>query len=550
MAKHPSKEDWEEKKAVIRQMYLYENRTCAQVQDYLQEHGFHVNTRQIKNKLNEWGFERKKTRAEQYLAMLYVANIYAAHGSDVIFNVPKREERQDYSTRKIRKECDRIRKKRDRDRPLSEPQTLGEAQKILVEADIECRGTSGPRSPDQGRQRITSSHGCSPREITFDFRRADSPDMRALIADINQSDAASGTGTPVSVEAMRDSRKHCGSESSVRSCSSQREHKVNASKWVKPYYTQCFATPVSKGTFEGRKRQAMQILDSILKQDNPYIFPTLAEMVMIFGSNQRTGELAEFLSDSCSVIDACQGSRGSFTYATPFRYTLAFTKENQNLMRQYGAQLHRSMTEIRQIWGEEHPNFLVNANFCAWHWMQNLDYHLAIPLLRHCLPICERVMGPCSLVTINCLVITSRAHAEVRNNVWARHCLETAMLRIDGEREDLEQFRLVLLHRLGELNMQTGNYQATEMQFWKVLQDRARICGLDAEATWSAAHSLCELFATTARGDLAAELLDYMRDRLEWVSIRRAYYLGKTETGCSGEPPVPPWWWPYGTEDD
>ncbi|EXJ81011.1 hypothetical protein A1O3_07299 [Capronia epimyces CBS 606.96] len=524
-------------------MYLCENRTCAQVQEYLEENDFHVNTRQIKNRLNEWKFECKKTRADQYLAMLYVADFHAAEGYDVIFSVPKREERENYSTRKVRKECDRIRKKRDPDRSLSEPNTLDEAEKILIDADIKWKQTADPSSSQRSRQPFPASPGSSLRDSAMGTRRASSTDDMCSSSDSKRvsTDTDSETALPPNSTSVQPKRS--SPRGFPRQRFSLRQHKLNAGKWVEPYYTQCFETPVSNEVFERHRRRAMQVLESILRQDNQYIFPTLAEMVMIFGSNHRATELAEFLADSCTVIDACPGLRGSFTYDAPFRYALAFTTNNPHMMREYGLQLKRSMAEIRQIWGEEHPNYLVNANFCAWHFIHNRDYHLAVPLLRHCLPICERVMGLTSLVTINCLVITSRAHAEIRNDVWAKNSLELAMSRIDEQRHDLEQFRLVLLHRLAELNLKTGDFQTTEMQFWRVLQDRAEVCGLDAEATWSAAQSLRDLFLKTGREDHAEDLMNYMHARLDWE--RRCIEKGEESAQC----PQPPWWWPYGTED-
>ncbi|EXJ90555.1 hypothetical protein A1O1_03658 [Capronia coronata CBS 617.96] len=546
-AHHPSKEAWEEKKAVIREMYLRKNCTCAQVQEYLEQHHFHVNTRQIKNKLSEWEFERKKTRAEQYLAMLYVADSFAAEGYDVIFNVPKRDGREDYTTRKIRKECDRIRKKRDGDGTLSDPRTLEEAENILSEADIRWRRTSGPDIARRFRQPISVSQESSPQTTNLDVTGTTASNYTCSQAHSNSDTAATDLATCLPVDSADHQARLASCGLGPRQRSSHRQHKLNANRWIEPYYKRCFEGPVSKAAFERHRRRAMQVLESILKQDNQYIFPALAEIVMIFGSNQRTSELTEFLSDSCTVIDSCPGLRGSFTYDAPFRYALAFSENNLDRMREYGAHLTRSMVEVRQIWGEDHPNFLVNANFCAWHAMHNRDYHIAIPLLRRCLPICERVMGPSSLVTINCLVITSRAHAEIRNHVWARNCLEIAMTRLDDQRQDLKQFRLVMLHRLGELNLETGEYQTTEMQFWKVLQDRTEICGMDAGATWSTAQSLYELFCATGREDHAEELMDYMRSRLDWERDRPWY----VETGEKDKPPPEtPWWWPYGAEEE
>lgn len=536
-------------KAVIRDMYLCKNFTCAEIQEYLEKVHFFANRRQIKNRLSGWEFQRKKTPAEHYLAMLYLANFYAAQGYDVVFDVPKREEREDYTTRKIRKECDRIRKRRDRDRALPEPRNLEEAEKTLSDADIKLRKAPGSISPHRSRWPGSASSGPSPQDNTMGTMPDTTPASQCSPTELDRASDAVGAVAGLSHGFANDQSKLSPGISTCHHFS-LRQHKSNVSKWVEPYYTQCFGVSATKGMFERQRRWAMQLLESILKQDNHYLFPTLAEVVMIFGSNQRTSELVQFLSDSCTVIDACPGLCGSFTYDAPFRYTLAFTENDPERMTRYGAQLKRSMAEIRQIWGEDHPNFLVIANFCAWHSIHSREYHLAIPLLRHCLPICERVVGSSSLVTINCLVIMSRAHAEIRNHLWARNCAELAISRLDDQRQELEQFRLVLLHRLGELNFRMGDYETTEMQFWKVLQDRAEVRGLDAGDTWSAAHSLSDLFTATGREDQAEDLMKYMRDRLDWAR-NCTWRADNHQNDQSAErPPQPPWWWPYGTQED
>ncbi|EXJ58107.1 hypothetical protein A1O7_05531 [Cladophialophora yegresii CBS 114405] len=132
----PPKEAWERRKHVIRRWYLTENRTCEDIQRTLENEGFKVSERQIKNRLSEWKFERKKTPFQQYVAMLVVADYYKSCGVDIDFEVPKREERVTYTTQKVRKECERVKKRyATRGQPLHLP-SLSHAQAILEQNKI------------------------------------------------------------------------------------------------------------------------------------------------------------------------------------------------------------------------------------------------------------------------------------------------------------------------------------------------------------------------------------------------------------------------------
>ena len=107
----PSREAWEARKQDIHRWYLTENSTCDEIQKRLEARGFKVSERQIKNRLSEWNFERKKTPHTLYLAMLVVFEHHKSLNIEVQFSVPKREIRMTYSGQKVKKECERVKKR-------------------------------------------------------------------------------------------------------------------------------------------------------------------------------------------------------------------------------------------------------------------------------------------------------------------------------------------------------------------------------------------------------------------------------------------------------
>lgn len=699
-----TKEEWEEEKAAIRQMYLAENKPCKDIRVYLeQKRKSKVTERQIKNRLNEWKFECKKTRAQHYLAMLSLANICATQGMEVSFDVPKRHTREEFGIKKVKKECDRIRKRCDKDHIPFTVHSLEVAHKILYEAGISWR-TSVPRydsldttpsgvpqtkdcsplsgqdssggiSPacgqgmvDQDAEKnwtcspaseqtspsvsgscssgIAGSQGTSPSMDEPVYTPGDSDDgadtpsgasISPVFPDsqvIPDSDVSHPGPWRLAVQCRKDVSMKSGGSSSSRAvlsrsieaasppfmlppvqnniCGSERScyralyhpspaldrwskvspspsmrfkretpkdfdffesfgsigidlvaadsrsdpwnyskgghfplnkpdgvHKMNACRWASPYYSQCFKDHVDEIALEKSKYLAMQTLKRSLKEDNQWIFPCLIWMVLILGSNLRMTELADFLSASCAIIDADPDMANSFTFAVPFQYTLAFATNNLHLISHWGGCLPRAHEQTRNIWGESHPNFLVICHFYAWHALRNQDYDRAIPLLRHCLPICERVMGSHSLVTINCLAIMSRAYEETNNFQWAMEYVQTALDRLNVHRPEMEKFRLTLLQRLASIKLRhTDDLQAAEKHLLDVLYGRGFLSGLDTKATWSTVHSLCEVFSKTGRVNQAGELLDYLTKRLNWERDRDWYVENKME------PPPPPWWWP------
>ncbi|KAI1618637.1 hypothetical protein EDD36DRAFT_37421 [Exophiala viscosa] len=689
-----SREEWEAWKAAIGRMYLDDNKTCREIKAYLDKAQFSCTERQIKNRLSEWKFECKKTPAQHYMAMLSVTIALAHRGFDVVFDVPKRLAREDFTVKKVKKECDRIRKKCDKDRttfaipspeaaeralhdanihwkaiaqehqpglvtqPCPHPDTTvdgyGLGQQYVAPSLYESTGSqeyfpdgrastvhsfstihrspgsstrsspnsdgsqkSSPRSPSSpgtvysddspetpqpiqspteslnagappnvegtncsiallttksGHGQTSSSlcrsipapYGIPEAANAVDDQNPARPcknldavnmassanaqilatilDTRAAVSQISKLYCKAEPSEDFDFSEALDSMKvedDCSDGVSTSAKSTTSNHKMNACRWAAPYYSQCFKNNSDKTTGDRSKFQAMQMLKQCLKEDNPWVYPCLIWMVLVLGSHCRMQELASFVHASCEIIDQDPNMHESFTFAAPFHYTLAFTTGNDSDMNYWGNCLPRAYEQIQHIWGERHPNFLVIAHFYAWHQLRRGNYDCGIPLLRRCLPICEQVMGRHSLVTINGLVMISRALEETQNFRWAIEYLQTALDRLNGQRPDLEKFRLTLLQRLAEIKLRhTDDLQTAEAQLFKVLYGRGFLGGLDERSTWSTVHSLCEVFNKTGRARQAIELLDYCTKRLDWE---------RTRDWCiehQKEPPPPPWWWP------
>ncbi|KAK4937976.1 hypothetical protein LTR10_021465 [Elasticomyces elasticus] len=694
-----SREEWEEWKAAIGRMYLDENKTCKEIKTYLDRAQFGCTERQIKNRLSEWKFECKKTPAQHYMAMLSVTIALAHQGFDVVFDVPKRLAREDFTVKKVKKECDRIRKKCDKDRTTFTIPSIETAEQALCDANIHWTAVTQEDQPGLIAQ------PCSHLDVTIDAYRSEqqqaaanlyeytrsheyptrdrespshrfatihtspessyrsSPDSSGSQKNSPRSPSSPGTvysddspeasqpnRSPIGLLAARpppdveipnssmallstkcgygdkgdslcrstsapygipEATCSVGNHISALSCKTSNtgklpsanaqilakildtraevsqisnlyckpepsedfdfsealdsmkvednhnstwnrsdgvsisvkpttsNHKMNACRWAAPYYSQCFKNNFDKTTVDRSKVQAMQMLKQCLKEDNPWVYPCLIWMVLVLGSHCRMQELASFVHASCEIIDEDPNMHDSFTFAAPFHYTLAFTTGNDGDMNHWGDCLPRAYEQIQHIWGERHPNFLVIAHFYAWHQLRRGNYDCGIPLLRRCLPICEQVMGRHSLVTINGLVMISRALEETQNFRWAIDYLQTALDRLNGQRPDLEKFRLTLLQRLAELKLRhTDDLQTAEAQLFNVLYGRGFLGGLDERSTWSTVHSLCEVFNKTGRARQAIELLDYCTKRLDWE---------RTRDWCiehQKEAPPPPWWWP------
>lgn len=87
-ANAPSPEGWQLAKPLIEQLYVQQDRPLKDVRTYLAEHrNFLATERMFKQRLKEWGFDRKKVKAAEWRYMLRVTRQRRNQGKDTAFRV-------------------------------------------------------------------------------------------------------------------------------------------------------------------------------------------------------------------------------------------------------------------------------------------------------------------------------------------------------------------------------------------------------------------------------------------------------------------------------
>lgn len=87
-ANAPSPEGWQQAKPLIEQLYVQQDRPLKEVRAYLAEHRkFLATERMFKQRLKEWGFDRKKVKAAEWRHMLRVTRQRRNEGKDSAFRV-------------------------------------------------------------------------------------------------------------------------------------------------------------------------------------------------------------------------------------------------------------------------------------------------------------------------------------------------------------------------------------------------------------------------------------------------------------------------------
>jgi tetratricopeptide (TPR) repeat protein len=87
-ANAPSPEGWQQAKPLIEQLYVQQDRPLKEVRAYLAEYrNFLATERMFKQRLKEWGFDRKKVKAVEWRYMLRVTRQRRNEGKDTAFRV-------------------------------------------------------------------------------------------------------------------------------------------------------------------------------------------------------------------------------------------------------------------------------------------------------------------------------------------------------------------------------------------------------------------------------------------------------------------------------
>lgn len=85
-ANPPSPEGWQQAKPLIERLYVKEDRPLKEVRAHMAEHrSFLATERMFKQRLKEWGFDRKKVKAAEWRYMLQLTRQRRSHGKDSAF---------------------------------------------------------------------------------------------------------------------------------------------------------------------------------------------------------------------------------------------------------------------------------------------------------------------------------------------------------------------------------------------------------------------------------------------------------------------------------
>ena len=86
-ANAPTPEDWQYNKATIQKLYVDDDRPLKEVRQIMEDRSFLATERMFKQRLKEWGFDRKKVKAAEWRYMLRITLQRRAEGKETAFQV-------------------------------------------------------------------------------------------------------------------------------------------------------------------------------------------------------------------------------------------------------------------------------------------------------------------------------------------------------------------------------------------------------------------------------------------------------------------------------
>lgn len=268
-------------------------------------------------------------------------------------------------------------------------------------------------------------------------------------------------------------------------------HRRLATEVATPFY---FHSPITSASSELSKAAAMEKFKYILlvAPRNRDILPLLSWMATVLATNGKMEQLHDFVAECCHVFDQYDDQYSLLS--TPYRYMLAYCEADEDGMNTHGSQFATGIERLIEVYGPCHSTVLISEYYCAWHEMSSPSgWTKARSMLETCLKKSEEEMGPCNLMTINCLAVLARGYAENDLHDHARSMFQSALHRLGAVAGPLEAYRLVILDRLAGEEEYLDNPDAALNGYKEVYERRLHCLSLHNEDTTAALLSLTQL---------------------------------------------------------
>ena len=503
----PTPEQWTRYQDIIKHLYLDRSLTLPETRAVLWHHGLCATERQYKARFHKWEFPDKKVDHDVYKAMECISDFCDTNMFEVRFIVPTGVQQRSITRPQIKKEVLRQNMKWPVGHPMRQRRLrTNEAFDILESKNCSILGDIGvlrrdndlfrvPR-PSEGASRSYTSlastvNATSPKPTSstaipqvdpflrtptlllqrggvspsaqdhedycfiaspssdgmteFDYMdMADSVDAMHLYVD-TQEWIKVPEPRPLHFQGPLRSNKY--------------PQKANACQWASSTFLECFGVDAhNSGSLHFDHSRAMNVLQRMLYEptQNRCILPCLNWMSCVLSFNRKWTALEGFLESSVHVVEDTLGSELLFT--TPFRFSLACCRDDANGIDWWGTRLPDSHKQVVSVFGEHHPNEVVHLYYWAWYALYQKNYQHAIELLHWCLPRALSVMGNDNLITIQCMVMLTRAYASTMQHQQAITILENT-LRLLKPKRPLEAYRFEMLRLIAESCVQTGQLQ-------------------------------------------------------------------------------------------
>jgi tetratricopeptide (TPR) repeat protein len=546
----PTKQEWDKHWPIITELYFREGESLERVIKIMgDQYNFHANSRQYKGKFSKADQQSKRIRAEQYLAMVVILEDFKKgghHHHDLYFKAARGGRPVTVTSQQIYKEIGRSRKQRQ-GRNATSPYSYQYPMSVAQARDeLEIHHVEGPFSRSSPASKPLPSHYLDPHRPTIHSSimstSVGSPEAMTDASTVASPGSCVTPGhspmpvmepvskLPISLSGMSYKFNALNSSATTNGVSvrnrlpdgsrgrgllpppTQRmdEGHERAYKWAQPFIDAAFKPDMP---FIGaRKKEALDNLSTILRVHplNEWIFPYMNRVFTIFSSNNKWPQLREFTMSSRDVIESVPEAQ---PLACPFNYMLAYYDEDEERIRKYEKMFEATQNLLMDRCTEDHPNILINCYYQAWILLANHRRQAAIDLLEKTLQkvSSNHNIGDTNLVTINCMVMLSRAYAENQEHEKAIFFLEGPINNLDDMPSDdmhyLQPFKASLLVRLAESRSQIGDLSHAEVHFRHACALRTEFLGRQDASTWAAIWALAETLRKLDRATEAAELL-------------------------------------------